>query len=89
MKETIKRSLVKAITWHSVAFAVLVCVVIILDHDMTIALEVAAVDGTIKFICHFLFERGWSHIKWGYNNCNEECADKNIMGIKLHRHITV
>ena len=79
MKETIKRSLLKSLTWHSVAFAILVCVVLILDHDIVVALEVGAIDGSIKLISHFMFERGWNRIEWGYiqesNNDDVENPD--------------
>ena len=73
MKESIKRSFAKAISWRIIAFVTLLGAVLILGGDLKDAITIGLVDQAIKFFIHYAFERGWNRIKWGYvEETNEE-----------------
>ena len=72
IKESQKRSILKALTWRVIAFVSLIGVILILGGSFASAFEIGLLDQAIKLIIHYGFERGWNHIKWGYIIESEE-----------------
>lgn len=66
MTETATRSCVKAIGWRIVATGTTIVVSYFYLEDISKATEIGAIDFVGKLILHYLYERGFSKITWGY-----------------------
>lgn len=65
--ESRTRSCVKAIGWRGIALGTTMSISYFYLGDISTATKIGVVDMGIKFMVHFMYERIWSHIKWGYN----------------------
>jgi len=61
-----KRSCVKAIGWRGIGLGLTMSVSYLYLGDIKTASKIGIVDMGIKFIVHYVYERVWAHIKWGY-----------------------
>jgi uncharacterized membrane protein len=66
MKETKKRSCVKALTWRLVATSTTVLISYFYLNDISVAVKIGGIDSVIKFIINYGHERLYTNIKWGY-----------------------
>jgi len=66
MKESKKRSCVKAITWRILATLTTVTISYFYLNDMSVAAKIGLIDSGIKFGIHYAHERAYSRLKWGY-----------------------
>ena len=64
--ESTKRSCMKAVTWRIIAFITTMVISYIYLGDISEATQIGIIDTVIKFIIHYVYERGWTKIKWGY-----------------------
>ena len=64
--ETYKRSIVKAVVWRVICIIQTIAVAYWLFDDMEIATTMGLVDNAIKFVIHYIYERLFSKISWGY-----------------------
>lgn len=63
--ETKRRSIAKAVSWRVVATAVTTTVVYFITGRVDAAVEVGAIDTTIKIFAYFAHERAWLRIPYG------------------------
>ena len=66
MTETATRSCAKAIGWRIVATGTTIVVSYFYLDDISKASEIGAIDFVGKLILHYLYERCFSKITWGY-----------------------
>ena len=60
------RSCIKAIGWRGIALGTTMSISYFYLGDITLATKIGVVDMGIKFIVHYIYERIWANIKWGY-----------------------
>ena len=66
MKESIKRSCIKSITWRFLATLTTISISYFYLNDMSVSAKIGVIDSSIKFCIHYMHERAYSRIKWGY-----------------------
>ncbi len=66
------RSCLKAIFWRFIALGTTMTISYILLGDISTASKIGFADMVIKFIIHYIYERIWSKIKWGYKKVGIE-----------------
>ncbi len=66
LTETKARSLVKAIAWRLVATGTTILVSYFYLDDITDATEIGVIDCVGKLLLHYAYERGFTRIRWGY-----------------------
>ena len=64
-KESLKRTVVKAIFWRIIAILSTLTLAAWLYNDLQKATYLAVIDNIIKFILHFVFELTFNKWKWG------------------------
>jgi len=65
MKETIKRTLLKATIWRVIAFTRGTVISYAFTGDMTLSLRISIAGTTVAFITYYIYERLWNNSKWG------------------------
>jgi uncharacterized membrane protein len=60
MKDSIKKSLAKTITWRIIALVITSSLVFIVTKDLTLATSIGILDLTIKSVVYFVHERIWN-----------------------------
>ncbi len=65
MRETNTRSLAKAISWRVIATSITFSIAYMFTGEITVALEIGALDMVIKLIAYFFHERIWVRINIG------------------------
>ncbi len=63
--ETNLRSVVKSITWRSLATATTIVLVFIFFHRIDLAIIIGGIEMLLKLILYFAHERIWSRVYWG------------------------
>jgi len=64
-KESLKRTVVKAIFWRIIAIVSTLILAAWLYNDIQKAVSLAIIDNIIKLILHFVFELSFNKWKWG------------------------
>ena len=64
--ETITRSFVKSFIWRGIATASTFTIAYVVDKNVNSAIKISLLDCSINFILHFIYDRGFSNLKWGY-----------------------
>jgi len=64
-KESLKRTVVKAIFWRIIAIVSTLILAVWLYNDVQKAISLAVIDNIIKLILHFVFELSFNKWKWG------------------------
>lgn len=59
------RSLVKTLSWRTIATTDTILIAWFLTGDLTIGLSIAGIEVITKMILYYLHERGWSSLQWG------------------------
>jgi len=65
MKESRKRSVVKAIIWRIICIIVSIVTSYILTGSWNIAVAIGSVYNIVTMILYYFHERLWNKIKWG------------------------
>lgn len=60
-----KKSIVKAISWRIIASLTTMLLVLIFTHELSLTLEVGALDVIFKLMFYYAHERTWNRISWG------------------------
>lgn len=63
--ETRSRTLAKAVGWQLLGFGVMVLVGLVVTGSVALGGTLAALNTGLGFLCYVLYERLWSHIRWG------------------------
>ena len=66
VKETLTRTIVKTLCWRVIAIVSTIILAVLLYNDLEKATKLGIIDNIIKLIFHFIFERIWSKILWGF-----------------------
>ncbi len=66
--EQFRRTLVKGISWRILGTLSTVVLVIIMTGELTLAVQLGAVDIIIKFLLYMTHERLWGRVKWGLSD---------------------
>ena len=64
-KETLKRTVIKALIWRIIAVISTIILAVLLYNDLKKATMLAIVDNLIKLFLHFFFELAFNKWKWG------------------------
>lgn len=59
MKESRLRSALKALSWRFIATGTIIIIAYFKTGDVTLALEIGAIEFFIKFLLYYLHERAW------------------------------
>lgn len=59
MRESRLRSVLKALSWRFIATATIIAIAYFKTGDVTLALEIGAIEFFIKFLLYYLHERAW------------------------------
>ena len=73
MKESKKRSCIKAITWRILATLTTVTISYFYLNDMSVAAKIGVIDSSIKFAIHYAHERAYNRLRWGYVEKEIDC----------------
>ena len=60
MKDSIKKSILKTITWRVIALAITSVIVFMHTKSLTYAASIGILDLTIKSVIYFIHERLWN-----------------------------
>ena len=64
-KESHLRSILKGITWRVIATVTIIIIAYFKTGDVTLALEIGAIEFFIKFALYYLHERAWQVVPRG------------------------
>ena len=73
MKESKKRSCIKAITWRILATLTTVTISYFYLNDLSVAAKIGVIDSSIKFAMHYAHERAYNRLRWGYVEKEIDC----------------
>ena len=65
MKESHRRSIVKALSWRFLATLITVCVAFFITGKVHVAFEIGIFDTVIKLALYYLHERIWNRLPFG------------------------
>jgi uncharacterized membrane protein len=63
--ETRRRSVVKALSWRTLAGLITACVALAMTGQLKFAAEIGAIDTAVKLVIYFVHERVWNKISYG------------------------
>jgi len=63
--ETRTRSIVKAVSWQLVGLVTMTLLAFVVTGDLGAAGSLAIIGAISGFMCFFIHERVWAHIRWG------------------------
>ena len=66
IKEGIKRSVTKAITYRIICIVMLAIVSFIFTGDLREVTGIVVVFQAIQMVVYYFHERAWERVKWGY-----------------------
>ena len=66
MKETKRRSIIKAVTYRSLATIATFTLAYLFTGDLKIASSIGVLDFGVKFAIYYFNERIWTFVGWGY-----------------------
>ena len=72
------RSLVKTLTWRTIATTDTILIARLITGSWTIGLGIASIEVVTKMVLYYLHERGWSALDWGL-----EDVDVDINALEL------
>jgi len=67
VKEGVKRSLTKAISYRIICIVMLAIVSYIFTGDLSQVTGIVVVFQGIQMVIYYFHERAWEKVKWGYN----------------------
>lgn len=65
MRESVKRTLVKATVWRTIAFARGTIISYAFTKDISLSVRISIVGTIVAFITYYIYERVWNNSKWG------------------------
>ncbi len=65
MKESHVRSILKGLSWRVIATATIIAIAYFKTGDVTLALEIGAIEFFIKFLLYYGHERAWQLVPSG------------------------
>lgn len=65
MRETVKRTLTKAVVWRVFAFVRGMIISYAFTKDLTVSLNISIAGTIVAFITYFIYERMWNKSLWG------------------------
>lgn len=65
--ETRLRSVVKTLIWYTLGLGIIFCISFALTQNAWISLMTGLTYIPIRMIIYYIYERIWTHIKWGRN----------------------
>jgi uncharacterized membrane protein len=63
--ETRRRSVVKALSWRTIAGIITACVALAMTGELKFAAEIGLIDTLVKVLVYFFHERAWNKINYG------------------------
>ncbi len=77
IKETFKRTVVKTLIWRVIAILTTIILAVLLYNDLQKAATLGLADNIIKLVIHFIFERIWNKILWGFEEVDVESESES------------
>ncbi len=63
--ETRSRSIVKALSWRTLAGLITACVALAMTGELKFAAQIGLIDTLVKLLIYFVHERVWNKIGYG------------------------
>ncbi len=63
--ETKRRTLVKAVVWNLMGLATMSLVGLAMTGSAAVGGAIAVINTLIGLSCYFIYERVWTHVRWG------------------------
>ena len=70
-RESIKRSVLKAISWRIIGTLDTISIAWILTAEVFVAVSIGSIELVTKMILYFFHDRAWSRLNWGINNTKQ------------------
>jgi len=67
-----KRSLVKTLTWSTVATTDTIIIARLITGSWTVGFGIASIEVVTKMLLYYLHERGWAALDWGLEDVDVE-----------------
>ena len=67
-----KRSLVKTLTWRTVATTDTILIARLITGSWTVGFGIASIEVVTKMLLYYLHERGWAALDWGLEDVDVE-----------------
>ena len=65
-KESRLRSVIKGVSWRVIATLTIIIIAYLKTGDVTLALQIGAIEFVVKFILYYIHERAWAQVPRGY-----------------------
>ncbi len=65
MKESRRRSVVKAVSWRITATLTTILIVFFFTENVAVSLAIGVIEGMAKVLWYYMHERLWERIPWG------------------------
>jgi len=65
-KESRLRSVIKGVSWRIIATLTIIIIAYLKTGDVTLALQIGAIEFVVKFILYYIHERAWAQVPRGY-----------------------
>lgn len=65
MKESRRRSVMKAVSWRITATLATMVIVFLFTENLAVSIVVGVIEGIAKVLWYYMHERLWEHISWG------------------------
>ena len=65
LKDSRMRSIIKTISWRTIAIIITSAVSFIITGNLIIALSIGSIDTLIKLLAYYFHERVWEHVGFG------------------------
>ena len=83
LKETFKRTVVKALIWRVIAILTTIILAVLLYNDLQKAATLGLADNIIKLVIHFIFERIWNKILWGFEEVEVDVESESEFSVEV------
>ena len=70
--DTVKRSILKAISWRIIGTLDTILIAWILTDKMVVAISIGSIELVSKMMLYFFHERLWAHFNWGIVNTKKQ-----------------
>jgi len=83
LKETFKRTVVKTLIWRVIAILTTIILAVLLYNDLQKAATLGLADNIIKLVIHFIFERIWNKILWGFEEVEVDVESESEFSVEV------
>ena len=83
IQETFKRTVVKTLIWRVIAILTTIILAVLLYNDLQKAATLGLADYIFKLVIHFIFERIWNKILWGFEEVAVDIESEEEFSVEV------